>query len=60
MFSKNSSKNSDRVQKLGQSILGRIISYPQHQFKDVTEKTSSVKIEAARKKILNREINKFL
>lgn len=50
MFSKNSSKDSDRVQKLGQSILGRATSYPQHQFKDVTEKTSSLKIEAARKK----------
>lgn len=52
MFSKNSSKGSDRVQKLGQSILNRPTSYPQHQFKDVTEKTLSMKIEDARKKFL--------
>ncbi|MGL4348788.1 MAG: hypothetical protein ACRCSV_04975 [Chlamydiales bacterium] len=53
MFSKNLSKDSDRVQKLGQSILGRPASYPEHQFKDVTEKTLSMKIEDARKKLLN-------
>lgn len=55
MFSKSLSKDSHRVQKLGQSILGRPISYPEHQFKDVTEKTLSMKVEDARKKLLNRE-----
>lgn len=55
MFSKNSSKDSERVQRLGQSILNRPTSYPQHQFKDVTEKTLSMKIENARKKILNTD-----
>lgn len=53
MFSKSSSKDSDRVQKLGQSILSQATSYPQHQFKGVTEKTSSMKIEDTRKKLLN-------
>lgn len=53
MFSKNLSKDSDRVQKLGQSILNRAISYPQHQFKDITEKTSSIKVEDAEKKLFN-------
>lgn len=55
MFSKNLSKDSDKVQKLGQSILGRTISYPQHQFKNVTEKTSSIKIEDTRKKLLKTD-----